>query len=177
MKKCKLLLILFICLFVIVGCGNNDTKTLKSSSNGDSNINDIDDLTSDKGTLSCSRSATASDGVTPSFNYEIEYNGDNILQLHSVEMVTSDDSSKLDEYESAYKKINTYYENLKYYDSNVIRTSNSVTRDTVINYDKINIDDLLEIEGEDDNIIEDGKAKLSIWLEFASKFGTECSET
>ena len=39
---------------------------------------------------------------------------------------------------------------------------------------KIDTDKLLEIEGEEDNIIKDGKVKLDDWLDFAEQFGTKC---
>ena len=63
---------------------------------------------------------------------------------------------------------------LKYYDNTVKRTDNSVTSDTVINYGKIDIDKLLDIEGEEDNVIKNGKVKLDDWLEFTEKFGMKC---
>ena len=63
---------------------------------------------------------------------------------------------------------------LNYYDTAVVRTNDSVTNDTIINYGKIDINKLLEIEGEEDNIIVDGKAKVDSWLELAEQFGTEC---
>ncbi len=176
MKKISLLVVCLFCIFLITGCGDMSSNTTASKSSNAGKIKDIDDLTSSSGTLTCTREGTASDGVMPSFNYYITYKNDNILVLHSVEMITSDNSESLDQYEEAYKKINTYYKGLNYYDSEIKRTSDSVARDTVINYEKIDIDKLLEIEGEEDNIIKDGKAKLAMWLEFASKFGTTCSE-
>ena len=39
----------------------------------------------------------------------------------------------------------------------------------------LDIDTLLAIEGEEDNIIEDGKAKVDKWLTLAKKFGTKCT--
>ena len=68
------------------------------------------------------------------------------------------------------------YEGLKYYDNIVTRTDNSIISDTTINYAKIDIDKLLEIEGEEDNVIENGKVKLSTWLNFAKKFGVTCED-
>ena len=56
----------------------------------------------------------------------------------------------------------------------VTKTNNSVTSDTVINYGKIDTDKLLAIEGEEDNVIKDGKVKLDDWLDFAEQFGTKC---
>ena len=88
----------------------------------------------------------------------------------------SADSETLDTYEDAYKKIQQNYDGLEYYDANVERKETTVTSNITINYDKININALLAIEGEEDNIIKNGKAKVSKWLELAEKFGTTCTE-
>jgi len=171
MKKSSLIICLVLISFLIVGCSNNSNTKTKSKT-----IKKFSQITSKSGSLTCSREATASDGVTPDFNYYIKFNGDRVLELHSVEKVTSDSSESLDTYEEAYKNINKLYKGLKYYDTSVNRDKTSVTRDTVINYEKIDKTKLLQIEGDSDNIIKDGKAKLSLWLEMASKFGVTCKE-
>ena len=65
---------------------------------------------------------------------------------------------------------------MKYYDTNIVRDSNSVTYTIFINYDKINTNELLNIEVAEDNIIKSGKAKLSLWLDLAGRMGTICEE-
>ncbi len=168
MKRNKILFLIIIICLVITGCGHKkpSNKTIKSK----------DDLNNKSGSMSCTRETTANDGIKPSCTYKITYSNGNILILHSVEKITTDNTEYLNQYEEAYKKINSYYANLKYYDTKVIREADSVTRDTTINYDKINTDKLLALEGEEDNIIVNGKAKLNKWLKFARKFGTECHE-
>ena len=183
-KLSKLLFICIISLLLFSGCSDEesslsnstDTNVEVEENSDDNSIKSTKDLSSKKGELSCSREATAADGITPAFNYYIKYKNGNILELHAIEMVMSSDQESLDIYEEAYENINKNYEGLKYYDTKVVRDKSSVTRDTVINYDKIDIDALLDLEGEEDNIIEDGKAKLDIWLDFAGKFGTTCVE-
>ena len=60
----------------------------------------------------------------------------------------------------------------------VIKDDNSVTRDTTIDYEHVDIDKLLHIEGNEDNIIdENGKASLDMWLALAKRFGTVCNES
>ncbi len=172
MKKISLIILFIVLSLFLTACENNDEVKEKTN---EGKIDSIDDVTSTKGTLVCTRSASA-DNAEPFFNYTIDYKDDEILKLHSIEGITSEDSSVLDEYEEAYKKINSYYVGLKYYDTNVYRTNNSVTWDTTINYEKIDIGALLDLEGEEDNIIENGKAKLSTWLELSKKVGTTCSE-
>jgi len=63
---------------------------------------------------------------------------------------------------------------LDFYEAKVIRNKQDVTSDITINYEKIDIEKLLAIEGEEDNIIENGEAKVSKWKALAEKFGTEC---
>ena len=40
--------------------------------------------------------------------------------------------------------------------------------------DKVDIDKLIEIEGEEDNIFENKIPKVSKWLDLSKKFGTTC---
>ena len=171
MKKINLGILLIICLFT-TGCFNDVNSEINNNSD---KIKKIDDLTKKKGTLLCTRSASATN-AEPFFSYVIDYKNDEILKIHSTEGITSNDSSVLDEYEDAYKKIANYYVDIKYYDTKVERQTNKVTWDTTINYQKIDLDKLLELEGEENNIIEDGKAKLSSWLELGEKVGTTCVE-
>ena len=46
--------------------------------------------------------------------------------------------------------------------------------DLNINYEKVDIDKIIEIEGDDAKMFKDGKAKLKPWLTYAKKFGTTC---
>lgn len=179
MNKFKMISIFILMIFLITGCGNSETEESASSSDSSSNTisstnNDID--TTGSGKLLCTREASAGDGIDVELSYEVHYNNGVIQVLHSVEKITSDSKDSLDEYEEAYKKIASNYEGLKYYDTSVIRTDTTVTNDTTINYEKLDMDKLLEIEGEEDNVVEDGKVKLATWLDFAEKFGTTCEE-
>lgn len=168
MKKSKILLIIFICLFVCAAC-TEKTKSgieVKSSS----------DMSENKGHLACSRSANGADGAQVELAYEIDYNKGYITSLRSIEKVISDNSSVLDKYESAYKKIFVAYKSLDYYTNKVTRSDTTVVSNTLIEYDKVDMDKLKSIEGEEDSVIKDGKVALSDWLEFAENFGTKCYE-
>lgn len=189
MKKNKLSKLVLILMMVVLltGCGSNESSTTANNTteNSSSNNSSINESTTPNSSVSesdtmgmekltCSREATAGSGVDVNLDYEIFYQGEYIQILHSTEQVVTDDQDTLDEYEDAYKGIYKNYEGLKYYDNTVTRTNNSVTSDTVINYGKIDTDKLLAIEGEEDNVINDGKVKLDDWLDFAEQFGTKC---
>ena len=126
-----------------------------------------------KGELNCSREGSIEDGEVV-LKYNLTYKNGNIIKLTSIEEVISDDQNILTEYENAYKNIFKVYDNLEHFENTITRTKTSVTSKTVIDYDKINIGKLLEIEGEENNIIENNKAKVEKWMELAKKFGTTC---
>lgn len=168
MKKYSIFCLLILCAFLAVGCDNGQDG---NSSRVNQSMLNID--TSDMETLQCSRNGEA-DGLTTDLQYEVFYQGDYIQILHSIEKVMSEDQDILDQYEKAYRDIFANYEGLEYYDNEITRAKDSITSDTVINYGKIDMDKLLEIEGEEDNVIEDGKVKLNTWLEFAEQFGVTC---
>ena len=170
MKTNKLLILVGIMILLVAGCDSESESKDKVVSNGKTvNTNEMKHK-------HCTREATANDGVDVGLNYDLYYTGENINILHSEEKVISSDSANLDTYEDAYKKIQANYEGLEYYDAKVERGDTTVVSDITINYDKINIKQLLAIEGEEDNIIVDGKAKLDKWLELAKKFGTTCED-
>lgn len=155
MKKMILSSLVILLVFLVTGCyGTVDSAD---------------------GVKKCSRKGEVTNGSTE-MNYEVYYEGKYITILHSVEKVTSEDSSLLDTYEEAYKNIFKQYEKLDYYDNTISRTDDSVVSDTTINYAKIDIDKLLEIEGEEDNVIENSKVKLDTWLEFAKQYGVTCED-
>lgn len=166
-NKIKLLVLLIFIFLFMVGCSSNDNTDTSVSKN---------ESYKGEGVLKCTREATAKEGIDVELNYEVYYNDNYIEVLHSIEKVISNSSDDLDEYEQAYTNIYKNYEDLKYYDNIITRDENSVTSDTTINYEKIDIDRLLEIEGEEDNVIENGKVKVETWVNFAEQFGATCEE-
>ena len=148
--------IVLVMVLLLAGCGSNSSV-------------------SSDGVKKCTRTGTVTNGSTE-MNYEVYYKGEYVILLHSTEKIISDSSSVLDTYEEAYKNIFKQYEGLEYYDNKITRSSNSVTNEITINYEKIDMGKLLDIEGEEDNVIENGKVKLDTWLSFAKKYGVTCED-
>ena len=165
MKKISIFIIL-LSMFIITGCEQEKT-TKKVISNG-KEIN-----TSKMEHKHCTRKGQINDGEV-SLNYDIYYTGDVLNIVKSEEKVISSSNDILNTYEDAYKNIHNKYKELEYYDTNVIRDEESVTSTILINYDKIDVDKLTEIEGKTSNVFEGKTAKVSKWLELAKKFGTKC---
>ena len=148
--------IVLVMVLLLAGCGSNSAV-------------------SSDGVKKCTRTGTVTNGSTE-MNYEVYYKGEDVVLLHSTEKIISDSSSVLDTYEEAYKSIFKQYEGLEYYDNKVTRSNNSVTNEITINYEKIDMGKLLDIEGEENNVIENGKVKLDTWLSFAKQYGVTCED-
>ncbi len=157
MLKKGLLIILFLSLFLVAGCENQ-------TEDGTSSVMVHEH---------CTRAGSVDNG-TVGLDYDLYYTGEVLNMLVGVEKVSSSSSEVLDTYEAAYKEIHTHYKGLDYYTANVVRDETYVMNSIIINYDKIDINQLLSIEGEEDNIVENGVAKVAKWKSFAEQFGTSC---
>ena len=164
MKKISIIIILLLVLFV-TGCEKETKKEVV--------INGKSVNTSKMEHKYCTREGTVEGGEV-SLSYDIYYTNDVLNIIKSIEKVTLDDSSMLDTYEEAYKKVHSYYEGLDYYDTSVVRNNNTVTSTININYDEIDIDKLISIEGEEDNIFTNKVPSVSKWLALGKKFGIKC---
>ena len=97
--------------------------------------------------------------------------------MKTKEVVKSKDKTILTEYKNAYEKVYSAYKNIKYYENSIEEANNRVTSTTYINYGKVDMDKIIEIEGTENNVkISDGKIKIDDWKSFAKKYGTMCSD-
>ena len=160
----KGLVIVLISLLFLAGCEENNVVEIDGEK-----VN-----TKEMVHEHCSRQGTLEGGEV-SLNYDIYYTGEILNIVRSIEKVSSTDSSILDDYEQAYKDIHAHYKNIKNYETEVIRTDDSVTSTILINYDKIDIQALIDLEGEEDNVFENKVPKVELWKSFAKKLGTTCT--
>ena len=167
-KMTKLFIICLIAVFFITACSDDsDDEILEKDYNTDGLIH-----------TSCTRDAYSNDSSTTiSINIDLYSDNDGYLNIFkSKEEIKSSNTTILDQYEEAYNKIYASYKDVDYYDSKVTREDNKVTSITNINYAKVDMDKILEIEGTENNVkVENGKIKLSDWKSFAKKYGTTCT--
>ena len=154
MKKISYLLVLLIIPFLFGGCHNMLSRQIHEH---------------------CIRNGYINGDSTVSLGYEIYYTGDNLDLLETREEVMSNDQSILDTYEKSYKEIADRYKGIDNYIANVSRTATTVSIYMRINYKKVDTSRIIAIEGNDNNIFEDGVAKVDKWKSLAAQFGTNCS--
>ncbi|MBR6137781.1 MAG: DUF1307 domain-containing protein [Bacilli bacterium] len=162
MKKIGIVLLLIIMVVTLTACEKkNDNKG---------------NNTSTEGHLHCERVGVINDESSAEMSYEIYYTNDIINRIESVEKVTSPSRNTLDTYENSYRTIHSYYEDVEYYETEVVRTDNTVSSYIKIDYDHVDINKLIEIEGTETNIFdENNKPSLTKYKELAKKAGAKCS--
>jgi len=154
MKKVLLLVVACASMFMLTGCGENNepTKTMK-----------------------CTRTANES-GIKMDLSYNISYKGDYVTLVESNETVTIDDKATLEAYQKEIQKSLDKFKDIQYYDTNLTAKDNSITSTIKIDYTKIDINKLIEIEPSMKVLFKDGKIKVADMETLYSSMQISCQK-
>ena len=118
MKKINKIIILLFIVISLSACSNNDNNGVDMAKYDTKNFSLVE----------CTRDTITEDDSSVDIKYKVYYDDDKYIQLiFSKQKVTSTDSNVLDQYEEAYTKVYSVYDDLEYYDNVVTREENSVT--------------------------------------------------
>lgn len=104
----------------------------------------------------CTRTANMN-GLEMDFRYEVYYQGENVNKVKTTEKVTSDSETTLETLESQTKALYSNFDNIENYNYKVTINGNTLTSTTDIDYTKIDIDELLEIDSSVQQLLNDDK--------------------
>ena len=146
----KIGLVLFMSLLLLTGCTKEEN-----------------------GVLTCTRTAKQGN-IDLSLNYKITYTGEYVNTIETTEIVKSEDQNTLNLYKSQIENVYKPYKEIDYYENEITLEGNTLTSKTTIDYDYINIDDLIEIDSANEQILKDGKAKVSDFRTMYENIGASC---
>ena len=150
MKKI-LILVFFVSLcFLVTGC-RNDNYQVKT----------------------CTRNVEAGENMKTDFSYKIYYKGKYVMLFESTEEIEAEDDI-LNKYKDAYEKVYEEYKGIDYYDHKLTLEDGKLTSKVNIDYRKVDLDKIIELEGNERNIYKDGKVVLKKLLSFYKKAGIQC---
>ncbi len=153
MKNNRKKIILLICLLFTAGCES------KSSSK----------------TLTCTSHATVAEGVDVEVKYQVKYH-----DLYVSEVQTEEKIKASQEYLEAYQKSmqESYdpYQKLSYYDYDSKIKNGTLISTIKINYEKIDVDKLIEIDSSNADLFQDGKVYLKTIRDIYEGLGATCRE-
>ena len=107
------------------------------------------------GTLVCS-STSYEDGIEYKLEYSATYKNRKVLKVKTIERITLDetDEDTLEEYRTTLKELYSDYNELDYYENNISIKDTTLNSVTTINYQKIDMEKLIEIDSSIKNIID-----------------------
>ena len=158
MKK-KLLILGIIALVLITGCGQGSK-----------------DITIKKEKMVCTRTGNMNN-LEMDFNYEVYYEGNNVNKVQTTEKITSEDTSVLEQSKQQIENLYSNFDNIENYNYNVVIEGNTLTSTTDINYEKIDIDELLEIDSSISQLLnDDNKIDLEKITQVYEQTGATCEK-
>ena len=146
----KIGIILFASLLLVVGCTSKES-----------------------GTLTCTRTAKQGN-IEVSLNYKIAYTGEYVNTIETTEIVKSEDQNTLNLYKTQLENVYDPYKSIDYYENEVTIEGDTLTSKTKIDYEHINVDDLIEIDSANEQILKDGKARVSDFRSMYESIGASC---
>lgn len=158
MKK-KLLILGIIALVLITGCGQGSK-----------------DITVKEEKILCTRTGNMNN-LEMDFNYEVYYEGNNVNKVQTTEKITSEDTSVLEQSKQQIENLYSNFDNIENYNYNVVIEGNTLTSTTDINYEKIDIDELLEIDSSISQLLnDDNKIDLEKITQVYEQTGATCEK-
>lgn len=152
MKKKILFVALLTMILIVTGCNaKQETKT-----------------------LNCSLKGTIMEGIETNSNYKVAYQGEYVQTIETKETVTSDNQEYLETLKQTVESIYSPYKNVEHYNYDVTVNGNTLISTTFIDYSKIDVNKLLEINSAFGTLIEDGKLKVSDVKNVYKQMGITC---
>lgn len=117
---------------------------------------------------------SGSDVVTATYN--VWYKGEIVSKIKSVESLTSTNESTLEDYRSKMSTLYAPYLGIDYYNYNIDNTENQVSVTLDVDYEKVNVEELISIDSNNESFFHDGKVYLSTLLDLYENVGVVCDE-
>lgn len=151
MKK-FLAVVMCIGVLFLTGCGAEKEKTLK-----------------------CSRTLNQS-GIKMDLSYNVNYKGDYVTKVKSVEKIISSDSATLEAYKEQLEKTTESVSKIEHYDHDVKIDGDTLTSTITIDYTKIDTDKLIETDSSLKQLIKKGKVSVKDIKTLYNGLGVTCED-
>ena len=111
------------------------------------------------------------------FRYEVYYQGQDVNKVETKEIIESDSQETLNTYKTTIENLYSNFDNIDNYKYNVVVEGNTLTSTTDINYAKIDMDQLLEVDSSIQQLLNDNnKVDLEKVTSVYEQAGATCSK-
>lgn len=124
----------------------------------------------------CTRTTNAN-GLEMDFRYEVYYQGNDVNKVQTTEKITSDSTEILQAYQQQIKSLYSSFDNIEHYNYDVKIEGNTLISTTDINYQKMNIDELVNIDSSIEQLLnDDRKIDLDKITQVYEQLGATCEK-
>ncbi len=124
----------------------------------------------------CTRTANAN-GLEMDFHYEVYYQGNDVNKVQTTEKITSDSNELLQTYQQQIKSLYSNFDNIEHYNYDVKIEGNTLISTTDINYQKMNIDELVNVDSSIEQLLnDDRKIDLDKITQVYEQLGATCEK-
>ncbi len=162
-RKVFSIVILFILVLTVSGCGNTEDKQENNDTNNQN-----------QATVTCTKTGEAATGVDADLTYQYTEKDGYVQSLHTTEKLTSDNEAYLKAYQSVLEESYEPYKNVEHYDYKISIKNNTLTSEVTIDYAKIDTDQLLAIDSSNASLIKDGKVAAKDLQALYESIGATC---
>lgn len=127
----------------------------------------------DAKTMKCHLSKTQS-GAEFDLSYFADYEGNYVTNIRSDERITSNDSTALETYKKSIEQTYAPFDNIEYYDYSVSIDGNTLISTTDIDYSRIDINKIIEIDSSSRTLIKNGKININDLKKVYESMGSTC---
>lgn len=129
----------------------------------------------ESGTLVCTMSSYPAEGITLRSIYTAKYKNNVVTKLKTVEKVISVNKENLEVYQEKIEQLYSEYQDIPYYDNQIDVENDTLIATTVIQYDKVDTEKLIEIGSGNASVIKDGKVDVNNLADLYRQNGCNCS--
>lgn len=129
---------------------------------------------SDENYIECNNSSSLEDNLSVRSQYILYYKGSYITKVKSKEFIESTDASLLEKYKIQIEEDYKEFNQLDYYSNTVSIEDDTLISSTIINYEKIDMKKLIEIDSSNQEMITNGKIKLEDLKRLYLQGGATC---
>ena len=125
--------------------------------------------------MKCSRTINQS-SIKMNLSYNVTYKGDYVTKVESTEEVTTNDEETLEMYKTQIESATSSFKDIEYYDHEVAIKGDTLTSKITIDYEKIDTDELIEIDSSMKQLIKDGKVSVEDIESLYNQLGITCEK-
>lgn len=126
------------------------------------------------GELTCTSTTNPNETITLDSKYVVTYKDGYVTKLKTTETIEAKEVSDLETYKEALELAYSDYNNIDYYSNTITIEDNKLVSSTVIDYEKVDTDKLIEIDSNNGTLIKDGKISLQDIKDMYTGNGCTC---